>query len=458
MTSLGVFGCLILPPVLCFIATIWFPFVGLWDAVTEGLLVGVGFALFAHPTLLDVRKLGLSLGTTIIGLGLLEVGVRVYMPPPPSYPIGEGPHFLLSNMVMFAGPDSDLFLNGKIPPLLEKITMSADPNSMSHYKQPPSKLVTKELVCSIVYGEGYQGAIDVSLRRDIVWPRESIVRDDVEHRVLHVGDSMVFGHEVPREMNFSSVLGVLEPNIQHINAAISGTAPDDYLVILNSWIERASFDLAVIYLFSGNDVRAIGAPHPCSNWESILSYENGKARLRYPDNPKSDNRTGFKWLAINSPLPYLLRVMIAKGSSVAAYLGALQPLDGLEYEEEREQKKERLEVILRTARDNLAEREIPLVVVMLPSHDAFTGQLNGPSEQLAMQIIPFTSRNQIPSLDATQLLRESLGRGESPIQLDRTHFTEQGHKLVAEWLHEELYEVVTLKPAGSEANGGGEVP
>lgn len=98
----------------------------------------------------------------------------------------------------------------------------------------------------------------------------------------------------------------------------------------------------------------------------------------------------------------------------------------------------------------LAERGIALVVIMLPSGDAFDDRPGGPAEHLSTALESIAARLKLPRLDATELLRESLNRGENPIQPDRTHFNEEGHRLVAQWLHEHLPEVAPLKNAGQD--------
>src|SRR5262249_27443383 len=158
-----------------------------------------------------------------------------------------------------------------------------------------------------VYGAAYDGFIDVSRERTIVFPDRFTPRPDATRRVLHIGDSMVFGVHIPRDHTFAADLEKLEPDVQHINGGISGMRPDDYLVVLRSWIARHSVDLAAIYLFEGNDLNGLDAPHPCSNWQPILSYAGGQATLHFPS-PHNDRGIGLTWLLINSPMPYLLRV------------------------------------------------------------------------------------------------------------------------------------------------------
>ncbi|MFI5365353.1 MAG: SGNH/GDSL hydrolase family protein, partial [Candidatus Binatia bacterium] len=302
----------------------------------------------------------------------------------------------------------------------------------------PGAMLTKEILCSIAYGTAYSGVIDVSHARAEVFPERVTPRPGATRRVLHIGDSMVFGANVSREQTFAAGLEKLEPDVQHINGGISGMAPDDYLVMLRSWVAREPVDLAVMYLFAGNDLVGLDAPHPCSNWQSILVYEAGHATLRFPSAPKSARGIGLSWLVINSPLPYLGRVMIVAHSAVAAFLGGL--LDSWSAQAVSTNPQipfEHLESILRSARDDLREKHIPFVVVVLP-HAAAIGIPGGPSDTLSRRVFAIAQQLGLPELDATDTIRDALARGEHPVQPDGSHFNEEGHWLMARWLHERL--------------------
>lgn len=454
---LGITGCLLLPPILWFIVAIWFPVVGLWDALTEGLLIGVGFAWTAHSERLDRRKYSLSIVSTMVGLILMEVAVRIFLGPPPSYSIGDGPHFLFKNVLRTTGPDSEMFLSGRIPRQLEESAMNVSPGGRgSMLERAPDMMVTREIVCSIGYGDSYESVIDISRDLNLVWPEAPDIRTDVDSRVLHVGDSLVAGVSEPRDRTFPAMLDQLEPRVQHVNGGIAGMAPDSYLVVLNSWAEREPFDLVVMYLFAGNDTRGIGAPHPCSNWESVLAYDHGRARLRYPNGPVSNNSTDLSWLVRNSPMPYLLRVLITQGSVAAAFIGAVQPLEKLAYRIDCQVQDRRLEMILKSVRDDFAKRGIPFVVVLLPSGEIYTRASEGPTKHLSGVLAESATRLDIPWLDATDMLRAAYNRGEDPVHSDRTHLNEVGHRLIARWLHESLPRLVPSKRAREAPDEEGE--
>jgi len=434
----GLVGCLALPAAVVAAVTIAFPVIGLWDAITEGFLCGVGVLWAAHSVYADSRNMLVTAGAVAASFLILEGATRLLIGNAPAYPVGNGPHLLLSTLLRTTGPDSSMFQHGAMPYFLEMNAMEGDLKAASIAERPPSAMVTKEIVCSIVYGAAYSGVIDVSRERGLVFPEGVVSRPGATRRVLHIGDSMVFGANVRRDQTFTADLEKLEPEVQHINAGISGMAPDDYLAVLQSWVEREPLDLAAMYLFAGNDMVGLDAPHPCSDWQSILVYEDDHAHLRFPLQPKSDRRIGLRWLIVNSPLPFLGRVMIVAGSRMAAFLGAL--LDSWAAEVTRPNIAEQidhLEAILRTARDELHGKGIPFVIVVLPHADAID-QPGGSSEFLSTHVSAVARKLGLPLLDATEVIRDALSRGESPIQTDRSHFNAEGHWLIAKWLHKRL--------------------
>jgi hypothetical protein len=437
----GVIGCLLLPTAAATVLTVYFPLVGLWDAVAEGVLCGGGIICTAHRLYADPRNILVTAGSVVAALLLLELGARLFLGAPPAFPSGDGPSFFLANTLRAAAPDAAVFHAGGIPHALARTVLRADlaqpPGLVPFAERPPSAMLTAELVCSIAYGSAYDGFIDVSREATIIFPERFTPRPGATRRVLHIGDSMVFGVDIPRDQTFAADLEKLEPEVQHINGGISGMAPDDYLVVLRRWIARHQVDLAVIYLFEGNDLNGLDSPHPCSNWQPILSYADDHARLRFPSAPKNDRGIGLTWLLINSPMPYLGRVMIVGHSAAAAFVGsALAAWSARGSSEPDDVQLQHLESILRSARDELRERGIQFVVVVLPAGGRLR-MANAPG-RFSDQVLAISRRLGLHELDATEPIAAALGRGENPFQRDGTHFNEAGHRLMAKWLHERL--------------------
>ncbi len=402
-------GLLVVPVLLAIAAVLWRPVIGLWDAVVEGALVGVGLTIAAHRALARRADVTLLLASVVAGLGLFEAASRLFLPPPPGFPIEGGPHLLLADAIR-AGTR----------------THSWD-------------LRSKELVCSIVYEDRYPGILDAAGEHDIPTPRTFVPRRDAARRVLHVGDSMTFGIGVDRGETFVAGLGHLEPAVEHVNAGIPGTAPDAYLSVLERWAAVQRIDTVVMYVFEGNDVDGLDDRYPCCSWEPLLAYDRGGARLRCPEPAPVDlHAAGATWLRYNSPPPFLVRAFIpyssAAGHVAAAVVDAMthmprgvdQPTDvALSH----------LEAIVRSARDDLRERGVGFAVVVLPSRDWVEGAPR--SEHLAPRIMDVCRALEVAAVDASAFLRDERLRGSRsfmPMPTD-PHFSAAGHAALAGWLH-----------------------
>jgi len=435
-------ACLLLPAVATTFLTVCFPVIGVWDAATEGLLCGAGVLFTAHNLYAAPWSIGLTIGSVIVSLLGVEVATRAALSTPPAFAVGDGPHFWLADALRTTPPDARAFRMAGIPDLLARRALQGDlarPAELTPpSERPPAALLTSELVCDIAYGAAYHGVLDINRAPRLEFPDRFTPRRDAARRVLHIGDSMVFGANVPREAAFPALLQTLEPTVEHINGGISGMAPDDYLVVLNGWLARQALDVAVMYLFAGNDLSGIGAPHPCSDWQSLLTYEDGSARLRFAAPAQNSGEIGVQWLLTNSPFPYLGRVMLAAGSSAAAF--AASGLASLTHQsssgEPPDVQLQRLEAILRAAREATRAHHVRFVVVVLPA--AGTLQHPGGGLDFAAAVEAITTRLGIPTLDATPLIRDALARGEHPVQDDQTHFNARGHALMADWLHQRL--------------------
>lgn len=433
---LAALACLLLPAVIALGLTLFWPLVGLWDAATEGLLVGMGLVATAHRAFENPRAIVLSVVSGLFACLLLELAARLLLPAPPAYPVEQGPHLLLATALRMSAPDGNLFKFGRIPPGL--VHSALLPLGQEPEQRPASAMATREIVCSVAYGAAYQAQFRGLQHFSEALPAAFVPRPGATRRVLHVGDSMVYGVCVERGQTFAAQLERLEPTVQHINGGISGTAPDDYFVILNRWVERVPIDLAVLYLFAGNDVAGIDSPHPCSDWQSLLTYEHGQVGLRFPKGPHADPDIGWRWLLANSPLPFLAKVLVVRHSFAVAYLGSL--LDswsaGAAWVPPRSQF-DHVEAILRTAQASMQARKIPLVVVILPATEDLRRKTGG-SLRFAKWAGATCARLGVPVLDASQPVLAALARGEDPTLADGFHFNAAGHLMMANWLHERL--------------------
>ena len=217
------------------------PVVGLWDGVLEGALLGIGVLLGAHRLGASPRRVLLAAGVGVASLVVLEIAVSVLLPPPPAFPTGRELHLLLADSMRAGGAWQGWDMR------------------------------SREIACSVIYGDQYVSMLDLSDERDVQRPATWTPRSDVERRVLHVGDSLAYGFGVERPDTFVSRLQALEPDVEHVNASMPGIAPDAYLALLRAWTARARFDEVVLYLFTDNDLRDLDGPFPCCDFAPLLS-------------------------------------------------------------------------------------------------------------------------------------------------------------------------------------------
>ena len=405
---LAAVACVVVPTAGALGLVTRFPVVGLWDAGLEGLLFGFGVLWSAHRALAEGRNLLLLASSLTVSLFGLELCARLFLPPPPGFPMRGGPHLLLADA-----------LRGDLT-------------------SQPWDTLSKDIVCSIVYEDEYPGILDGGAARDVVTPRNFVPRPDVRRRVLHLGDSMAFGFGLNRDETLTADLERLEPGVQHINAAIPGTAPDAYFAVLERWIATHEIDLVVMHIYEGNDLDGLDSHYPCCAWQSLLAYDAGGAALRCPTATAPDlGRAGLTWLRYHNPPPYLVRALIGT-SSAAAYVGAAMAREPyLLVDQPTSTRLEHLEAILRSARDVLAARHIPFVVDVLPTRtwleNLQTWQHHGPA------ILDAAHRVDVPALDPSGPLRDAVVHGQHLFfENGDIHHNADGQALLATWLHEQL--------------------
>jgi hypothetical protein len=398
---------LALPAVGAVVCIVWHPVIGLWDAVTEGVLIGIGFTAAAHRAFADRDRLVSIAAGSAVGLMLLEIGVRLFLPPPPRFPTSAGVHFLLADAIR-----------------------ASRQNQGWDFR-------SRELACAVAYGEEYRGMLDAGDETEVRFPSRYTARAGTPRRELHVGDSMVFGLGVARDETFTAALETLEPTTEHVNAGIPGLAPDAYLALLETWIARQRFDVVTMYLFDGNDLRDLDGPYPCCGFASLLTYDDSAPHLRCATpTPFDVTATGFEWIRYNGPPPYLLRTLV-DDSAAAAHLAAALINAGQRYSltstSTVAERSEHLAAILRAARDELARRGTAFRVVIFP----YDAESTGGESREHVELVDLVAKLGIPLLDATPVLRAAVAaHREIFIRPFDPHFNPAGHRLIAEWIHD----------------------
>ena len=398
--------------------------IGAWDALFVGVLAGAGLLLALHRACADWKNIALMLGSCLAGLFVLELASRLMLPPPPAFPSSEGPRLFLSDALQAA---------------------HATGFSMTQ---------AGATACHAIYSGDNQKDYAV-----YALPATWRPRPDAHQHILHLGDSMVFGMG---EGRFTDYLNRLEPDVEHVNAAIPGTGPDVYLSLLRLFIARHDFAAVVIHL-TGNDFWDVDDPrYPCSDWKSLLAYEPSGVRLRFPKRPPDDlDSSRLSWLVQNSPPPFVLRAGV-RVSSFAAHLAAAwvdlaRRLGHAPVEASDSVREAHLAAILRVARDELSARHIPLVVDSFRERRLVESGIR-PETGAEDTMKRIAEDLGIATLDTWEPLVGAVRRGIQPFTNANgpsdPHFNAAGHELIAEWLHEELPRAIDRARAASEHVGG----
>ncbi len=269
----------------------------------------------------------------------------------------------------------------------------------------------------------------------------SPTRPDALRRILHVGDSLAYGLNLPEQDTFETILERRQPGIEHINAGIPGAAPDAYLVMMRRCLGLRPVDEVVFYLFAGNDLIDMDRGQSCSRGESILSYGPGGPVERFPPGtpPPGALRLAVARLR-KEPAPYLAQALLCCSAAdrllVAAML-RLQNDDGPVGTEEV--RSDHLERVLRAARNDLATGRRPFTVVVLPSRSSV---VSGQPSHDASVLLEVSRRSGARTLDAYPALRAAFLAGRDIFQEDRVHLAREGNEVLATWLGENLSTVV----------------
>lgn len=131
--------------------------------------------------------------------------------------------------------------------------------------------LTTGLACASIYGS------DVDIVPPIDLASDPVQGEDVRRRVLHVGDSFVFGFGVRPSERFTSRLDGLEPRTSNLNAGVEATAPDVYLAVVRRWIALRRVDAVVMYLtFNDSSGRLMSRRCPARTTNLSSSIRQGE--------------------------------------------------------------------------------------------------------------------------------------------------------------------------------------
>ena len=99
-----------------------------------------------------------------------------------------------------------------------------------------------------------------------------------------------------------------------------------------------------------------------------------------------------------------------------------------------------LDIIVRTAADDLRARGVQLVVVILPNTEWVEGSdRSAQGSGIADRMLESARKASVPALDAVGPLRAAFRKGVQPfIGANDGHFNAAGHEVMARWLLDAL--------------------
>lgn len=375
------------------------PVVGIWDVITVAGMLVAGLLAALHTAWSDPRNVGLSIVTVALACLLLEPLCRSLLPQAPAFPSQSAP-------TLFIG----------------QALRASEAEQLSTTR-------SHEAACTALYNRAPS-------RWDPWFPRAQDFRprDDVRLRVLHVGDSILFGSD--SQGRFTRDLAQLEPDVEHVNSGICATATDVQLAIVRRWIRTHPIDAVVIHL-NPNDSGEIDRPLPCSDWKSLMVYDSGVPQLRFatahtPD--PSDLR--LRRLLEYSPPPYLLRAAVPFSVAAAHLAAAFVHLGrwlAFAYDSTPQQGLGHVRDCLGAMHAELTARQIPLVANILHWQQAVQERRPDNTDMKAI-----AEALGIVTVDSWQPLIDALDRGEQPFLDPGGHLNLAGNAIMAKWLHEQL--------------------
>ncbi len=364
--------------------------IGLWDQIWITWFGCAGFVAGSHGWIVSWgrREWLLVAGGVVVAMALMEVGARLLLPPP---------------VALFKGPDQLRMLR-----LSQRSDLQAD-DALVAGPFPDADQAT--------YAARVSGS------------------EQADHRVLHIGDSMVYGLGVPQEETFVSQLDRRDDSTAHVNAGFVATGLDFYLLVAEAWMTAQTYDAVHVYLFLGNDLDDMERRYHFCRDDRLLSYQ-GTDIVRNCPTPSPRH---LSWTRLSgSPPPYLLRAG-ALFSQAARHLSLLHlRLGGHLGGPDLDEQLHHAGLVLSRLKEMTSQRGIRLNVVLLPVRGHFEDR-DGPSEERHRRVLTLCHERGIPVQDSWPLFEEIVrARGLSSVFLDHPpgdpHLNREGHRIMAELL------------------------
>lgn len=256
-------------------------------------------------------------------------------------------------------------------------------------------------------------------------------------RVLHLGDSMTAGYNVPDGKAFPDVLNRLDPAAEHLNAGVSATSTDYQLALARTWIDRTGPSLVVLHVYTGNDMTELGKPLLCCAGRPPIDASSPTLETTCTA-PSWGGSLGLQME--RRPPPYALRVLGSYSHLLRALtVGLRRAAEPAPTEDPlADSQAAALARYVGQLATELAQRKIALVVDVVAPRSAVVSGQRLPEHDAVVQTLRAAG---LQVLDTWGMLRQQLAQlGEDAMYLPAgdIHFTVPFHEVYARWLKRQL--------------------
>lgn len=265
-------------------------------------------------------------------------------------------------------------------------------------------------------------------------------------RILHIGDSMTEGMDVPAAETFAGLLNARRPSEEHLNLGVAGTGTDYHLLIARRWLPRLRPDEIVLHVFPGNDIDEMNRPYVCCGDGPLLHRDGDRITEACP---QPAWRVSTSRLLRQGPSPFPLRVLATR-SELAHLLVyhferwlAIHVRGGIV---ESEDAPGDFCAALRAIGEEAARAGVPLTVAIMPNRIGWDGtvpQLMPDNRATYDRALACARSTGLRVIDAWPVFEAAWHRdpGAPIFQSDHfnSHFRALGHRMYADWLEASVW-------------------
>jgi hypothetical protein len=281
------------------------------------------------------------------------------------------------------------------------------------------------------------------------WHADQVGRPPFDRsRVLHFGDSLVYGALADGSPAFSDILDREYPGVVHVNAGLPGSSPDTHVSLLARMETEPDWvpEFAIYYTFTNDLVDAASGYLCCGGRSMVTVGADGLARSSCME---PDWTGALAARMSRSRAPLVLRELGRVSAGARLLLDGLASIQWgftLASEATRDEADRIVVASLRAMSAWFAERDIPFAVVTLPARgllEEAVEQGNPEVHEIHAIMLELVRAAGLEPHDPWDVLYSAVADDLDGLWTDQEgprdpHFGRQGHELMARWLLEQF--------------------